>query len=136
MVQVTKLAHVGFRARNLSTRAEFYSDRWRLDRIDEHGGEMFFRADAPDHHVLTRHASDTPGLHHFAFRASGVQGGTWPATTCSRTTGTPRTIPSSTRPRWSRSPRPTTLQGSAIRPFPTYGRPSRAPRQEVSDKWR
>ena len=67
MVTVTKLAHVGFRAKNLSSQAEFYNDRWGLERVDEHGGELFFRADGPDHHVLTLHAADAPGLHHFAF---------------------------------------------------------------------
>jgi catechol 2,3-dioxygenase-like lactoylglutathione lyase family enzyme len=73
MVQVTKLAHVGFRARNLSNQAEFYNDRWGLERIDEHGGEMFFRADGLDHHVLTLHSADTPGLHHFAFEVASVK---------------------------------------------------------------
>jgi len=72
MVQVTKLAHVGFRAKNLSNQAEFYNDRWGLEPIDEHDGEMFFRADAPDHHVLTLHSADTPGLHHFAFEVASV----------------------------------------------------------------
>jgi catechol 2,3-dioxygenase-like lactoylglutathione lyase family enzyme len=72
MVQVTKLAHVGFRARNLSSQAEFYNDRWGLERIDEHADEMFFRADGPDHHVLTLHAADSPGLHHFAFEVASA----------------------------------------------------------------
>jgi catechol-2,3-dioxygenase len=67
MVQVTKLAHVGFNARDMSGQAAFYNDRWGLEQIDEHGSEMFFRADGPDHHVLTLHVSETPGLHHFAF---------------------------------------------------------------------
>lgn len=44
MIHVTKLADVGFRAQNLANQAEFYNDRWGLDRIDEHGGEMFFFA--------------------------------------------------------------------------------------------
>src|SRR5438067_6742355 len=73
MVHVTKLAHVGFRAQNMSVQAEFYNDRWGLDRIDEHGGEMFFRADGPDHHVLTLHSADSPGLHHFAFEVASVE---------------------------------------------------------------
>jgi catechol 2,3-dioxygenase-like lactoylglutathione lyase family enzyme len=73
MVTVTKLAHVGFRAQNLSNQAEFYNDRWGLERIDEHGGEMFFRADSPDHHVLTLHSSDTPGMHHFALEVASVE---------------------------------------------------------------
>ena len=53
MVQVTRLAHVGLQAQSLSTQAEFYNDRWGLERVDEFGREMFFRADGPDHHVLT-----------------------------------------------------------------------------------
>jgi catechol-2,3-dioxygenase len=72
MVKVTKLAHVGFRAKNLSSQAEFYNDRWGLERIDEHAGELFFRADGPDHHVLTLHSAETPGLHHFAFEVASV----------------------------------------------------------------
>jgi catechol-2,3-dioxygenase len=70
MIRVTKLAHVGFRARDLDQQAAFYNDRWGLERIDEHRGELFFRADGPDHHVLTLHAAETPGLHHFAFEVA------------------------------------------------------------------
>ena len=58
MVQVIRLAHVGLHAKSLSNQAEFYNDRWGLDRVDEHGGELFFRADGPDHHVLTLHAGE------------------------------------------------------------------------------
>lgn len=73
MLTVTKLAHVGFRPQDLSTQAEFYNDRWGLEAIDEHAGEMFFRADSPDHHVLTLHTADAPGLHHFAFEVASAQ---------------------------------------------------------------
>jgi len=73
MVTVTKLAHVGFRTRNLSNQAEFYNDRWGLERVDEHAGDMYFRADGPDHHVLTLHSSDAPGLHHFAFEVGAAE---------------------------------------------------------------
>jgi len=66
MVQVTRLAHVGLQARNLSTQAEFYNDRWGLERVDEFGREMFFRADGPDHHVLTLTEGEQSGLHHVA----------------------------------------------------------------------
>jgi len=66
MVQVTRLAHVGLQARSLSTQAEFYNDRWGLERVDEFGSEMFFRADGPDHHVLTLTETDESGLHHVA----------------------------------------------------------------------
>src|ERR1043165_6379805 len=51
MVQVTRLAHVGLQGKSLSTQAEFYNDRWGLERVDEFGREMFFRADGPVHHV-------------------------------------------------------------------------------------
>jgi catechol 2,3-dioxygenase-like lactoylglutathione lyase family enzyme len=73
MVQVTRLAHVGLRAKCLSTQVEFYNDRWGLERIDEFRGEMFFRVDGPDHHVLTLHAAETSGLHHFAFEVASVE---------------------------------------------------------------
>src|SRR5712691_4951235 len=72
MVQVTKLAHVGFGTRNLSGQAEFYNDRWGLEQIEAHADEMFFRADGPDHHVLTLHAAEAPGLHHFAFEVAST----------------------------------------------------------------
>jgi catechol-2,3-dioxygenase len=68
MVQVTRLAHVGLQARSLSTQAEFYNDRWGLERVDEFGREMFFRADGPDHHVLTLTETDESGLHHVALQ--------------------------------------------------------------------
>lgn len=73
MVTVTKLAHVGFRAQNLSSQAEFYNDRMGLERIHEHAGEMFFRADGPDHQVLTLHSAETRGLHHFAVEVGAAE---------------------------------------------------------------
>ena len=72
MVQVIRLAHVGLQARSLSTQAEFYNDRWGLERVDEFGREMFFRADGPDHHVLTLNEGEEPGLHHVALQVAGV----------------------------------------------------------------
>ena len=65
MVQVIKLAHVGLGAQNLGVQAEFYTDRWGLEPIEEHAGDIFFRAAGPEHHVLTLHAG-SPGLHHVA----------------------------------------------------------------------
>src|SRR4029079_15377855 len=72
MVQVTRLAPVGLQARSLSTQAEFYNDRWGLERVDEFGREMFFRADGPDHHVLTLTEADQPGLHHVALQVPAL----------------------------------------------------------------
>ena len=68
MVQVTRLAHVGLQAKSLSTQAEFYNDRWGLERVDEFGREVFFRADGPDHHVLTLTEGDQAGVHHVALQ--------------------------------------------------------------------
>jgi catechol 2,3-dioxygenase-like lactoylglutathione lyase family enzyme len=65
MVKVIKLAHVGLGAQNIGIQAEFYNDRWGLNPIDEHAGELYFRADGPEHHVLTLHEG-SPGLHHIA----------------------------------------------------------------------
>src|SRR5919199_1666610 len=73
MVQVTRLAHVGLQARSLSTQAEFYNDRWGLERVDEFGREMFFRADGPDHHVLTLTEGDDAGLHHVALQVASLE---------------------------------------------------------------
>jgi len=72
MIKVVKLAHVGLNAKNLSNQAEFYNDRWGLERIDEHGGEMFFRGEGPSHHVLTLHDVGEAGLHHVALEVSSV----------------------------------------------------------------
>jgi catechol-2,3-dioxygenase len=72
MVQVTRLAHVGLQAKNLSTQAEFYNDRWGLEHVDEFGREMFFRADGPDHHVLTLTEGEQAGLHHIALQVPAL----------------------------------------------------------------
>ena len=72
MVQVTRLAHVGLQARSLSTQAEFYNDRWGLERVDEFGREIFFRADGPDHHVLTLKEGESAGLHHVALQVPNL----------------------------------------------------------------
>ena len=69
-ITVARLAHVGFRAKNLDTQAAFYTDRWGLDAIDQAPDEIFLRADGPDHHILTLHASDDTGLDHFAFEVT------------------------------------------------------------------
>jgi catechol-2,3-dioxygenase len=69
-IKVARLSHVGLRARDLDRQAEFYSARWGLDAIDEHGQNVFLRADGPDHHVLTLRADDTPGLDHVAFEVA------------------------------------------------------------------
>ena len=65
-IKVTRLAHVGLRARDLGSQAAFYTDRWGLEAIDEHGKDVFLRAEGPDHHVLTLHAGDEAGMDHFA----------------------------------------------------------------------
>jgi catechol-2,3-dioxygenase len=70
MVKVIKLAHVGLNALDLSKQAEFYNDKWGLERIDEFGREMFFRAEGPAHHVLTLHENDVAGLHHVALEVA------------------------------------------------------------------
>ena len=71
-IKVARLSHVGLRARDLDKQAEFYTDRWGLDAIDEHGQDVFLRADGPEHHVLTLHADDAPGLDHFAFEVNSA----------------------------------------------------------------
>jgi catechol-2,3-dioxygenase len=70
MVHVTKLAHVGLSAIDLSKQAEFYNDRWGLEPVDEHGGEIFFRAEGPAHHVLSLHEAGSAGMHHVALEVA------------------------------------------------------------------
>lgn len=70
VIRVIKLAHVGLNAVDLSRQAEFYNDKWGLQRIDEFGGEMFFRAEGPAHHVLTLHQTGGQGLHHVALEVA------------------------------------------------------------------
>lgn len=72
MVQVTRLAHVGLQAKSVSTEAEFYNDRWGLEQVDAFGREMFFRADGPDHHVLTLTEGDASGVHHVALQVPSL----------------------------------------------------------------
>lgn len=73
MIKVVRLAHVGLNTQDLSKQAEFYNDRWGLERVDEFGGEMFFRADGPDHHVLTLHdVGRAGGLHHLALEVAST----------------------------------------------------------------
>jgi catechol 2,3-dioxygenase-like lactoylglutathione lyase family enzyme len=72
MIQVIKLAHVGLGAGDLSRQAEFYTDKWGLEAIDEHGSEMFLRAEGPDHHVLSLHGGE-PGLHHVALEVASAE---------------------------------------------------------------
>jgi catechol-2,3-dioxygenase len=69
-IKVARLAHVGIRARELGKQAEFYTGRWGLDAIDESPSDLYLRAEGPDHHVLTLHASDATGLDHFAFEVA------------------------------------------------------------------
>jgi catechol 2,3-dioxygenase-like lactoylglutathione lyase family enzyme len=69
-IKVARLAHVGLRARDLGTLAEFYTARWGLDAIDEAPSDLFLRGEGPDHHVLTLHASEDSGLDHFAFEVA------------------------------------------------------------------
>jgi catechol-2,3-dioxygenase len=73
MVRVIKLAHVGLNAVDLSKQAEFYNDKWGLQRVDEFGGEMFFRAEGPAHHVLTLHNNSATGLHHVALEVASTE---------------------------------------------------------------
>jgi catechol 2,3-dioxygenase-like lactoylglutathione lyase family enzyme len=71
-INVARLSHVGFRAKDLDKQAEFYTARWGLDAIDEAPSSVFLRGDSPDHHVLTLHASDGAGLDHFAFEVTAA----------------------------------------------------------------
>jgi catechol 2,3-dioxygenase-like lactoylglutathione lyase family enzyme len=72
MVRVIKLAHVGLNAVDLSKQAEFYNDKWGLQRVDEFGGDMFFRAEGPAHHVLTLHSAGATGIHHVALEVAST----------------------------------------------------------------
>jgi catechol-2,3-dioxygenase len=69
-INITRLAHVGLRARDLSKQAEFYTEKWGLDPIVESPQELFLRGEGPDHHVLTLHESEDAGLDHFAFEVA------------------------------------------------------------------
>jgi catechol-2,3-dioxygenase len=66
-IKVARLAHVSLHTQDLSKQAEFYTDRWGLEPIDQFGGDVFLRADGPDHHVLTLTGGGEAGLNHFAF---------------------------------------------------------------------
>ena len=44
-INVARLSHVGLRARELDRQAEFYTDRWGLDPIDQAQHAIFLRGD-------------------------------------------------------------------------------------------
>jgi catechol-2,3-dioxygenase len=69
---VTKLSHVALKVNDLSKQAEFYIDRWGLDKIDEHGKDLFLRADNPDHHTVQLSNSGTSGLDHVSFEVGSA----------------------------------------------------------------
>jgi catechol-2,3-dioxygenase len=69
-IKVARLSHVGLRARDLDKQTAFYTERWGLEPIDEHGQNAFLRAEGPEHHVLTLHADNEAGLDHFAFEVA------------------------------------------------------------------
>lgn len=71
-LSVTKLSHVALKVNDLSTQAEFYIDRWGLDRIDEHGKDLFLRADNPDHHIVQLSNSGASGLDHVSFEVASA----------------------------------------------------------------
>ncbi len=65
-VQVKRLSHLGLTAQNVDKQAEFYTDRWGLDPIDQDGGTLYLRGDGGEHHCLTLRAGET-GLDYVAF---------------------------------------------------------------------
>jgi catechol-2,3-dioxygenase len=67
MVRVAQLASVSLHTSGLSKQAEFYNDRWGLEPIDEHSGEIFFRAEGSRHHVLSLHEDGKTGLRNLTF---------------------------------------------------------------------
>jgi catechol-2,3-dioxygenase len=69
---VTKLSHVALKVNDLSKQAEFYIDRWGLDRTDEHGKDLFLRADNPDHHAVQLTHSGASGLDHISFAVASA----------------------------------------------------------------
>jgi catechol-2,3-dioxygenase len=70
VIKVARLSHVGLRARDLDQQAEFYTQKWGLEPINQAPREVYLRADGPEHHVLTLHASTDAGLDHFAFEVA------------------------------------------------------------------
>src|SRR6266568_4770316 len=70
-IKVTKLAHVGLAPKDLDKSAAFYTERWGLEPIDEHGHKKFLRAEGPEHHILTL-TEGGGGLDHFAFHVASV----------------------------------------------------------------
>ncbi|HEY8694266.1 MAG TPA: VOC family protein [Chloroflexota bacterium] len=70
--EVTKLAHVALGALDMNKQAEFYVERWGLDRIDEHGGQLFLRGDCPQHHIVELNASGKSGIDHVALEVASA----------------------------------------------------------------
>jgi catechol-2,3-dioxygenase len=70
-VNVKRLSHVGLTATSVDKQAEFYTDRWGLDRIDEADGTLYLRGDGGDHHCLTLRPGE-PGLDYVAFEVGST----------------------------------------------------------------
>src|SRR5579883_535549 len=70
---VTRLAHVSFATKDLNTQAAFYTDRWGMEPIEEHRGEMFFHAETPDHHIFQLTSGDATGLDHVSFEVGSAE---------------------------------------------------------------
>jgi catechol 2,3-dioxygenase-like lactoylglutathione lyase family enzyme len=69
---VTKLAHVALGAEDLDKQAEFYIDRWGMDRIDQHGQQLFLRAESPEHHLVQLTGGVPKGFDHVALEVAGA----------------------------------------------------------------
>jgi catechol-2,3-dioxygenase len=50
--KVTRVGHVGLRARDLSRLGEFYTDTWGLGLTEEGPGALYLRAEEPSHHAV------------------------------------------------------------------------------------
>ncbi len=70
MSKVARLAAFTLNTPNLSNQAQFYTDRWGLEAVEEHAGSVYLRAEGPRHHVLSLHESQEKGLRSIVFEAT------------------------------------------------------------------
>lgn len=60
--RISRLRGIAMGAPKATGAAVFYADAWGLEQVHEEKGAAFFRASGAEHHILSLHDRETPGL--------------------------------------------------------------------------
>ena len=72
-MKIQDIRHVGLLSPEIATHAKFYLEAWGLGSAGEDRHTRYFRGASTEHHILSLHASERPGLHHLAFSVDGCE---------------------------------------------------------------